>query len=151
MISIHHYLRTFAIAFLVIIAGVADAANVATRRQKFLFFAAIYERKGDRSTARVVDDKVEYRDEKPAKLQIQYRAEIQSKYTTSYQTWCIHVVPETATALVYSFTMNGGKTKGLDVVQAANYAEAEQLLGWRVKNFRRKNVEIIKVWPNSKD
>lgn len=150
MFPIHSYLRTFAIAFLATVT-IADAANEATRRQKFLFYAAIYESTGGRSTARVVEDKVEYRDEKPAKLQIQYRAEIKSKYTTSYQTWCIHVVPETATALVYSFTMDGGKTKGLDVVQAANYDEAEQLLGLRVKSFRRKNVEIVKVWPNTKD
>jgi hypothetical protein len=124
----------------------------AARRMNFLFFAALYEKAGKGvSVARVVVDKVELSDGKESLLESQFRRQIKSQYKSSYNTWCIHVVPTTSAAIVYSFTMDNGRVKGIDVVEGSSQAAAERNMELRARNFNRKNLEVIKRWPTASD
>lgn len=118
-------------------------------KMKYLSFAAIYERNDQFSNARVVVDKVEMLEGNPAALREELRKEVESKYVTSNLTWVIHRIPETTFAVIYRFTRDNGKIKGIAVAEGATEAAARAKMESDLEIFARKDAEIVRKWPPS--
>jgi hypothetical protein len=124
-----------------------DRRVLTPSKQKYLFFAAIYERSKDRSHARIVEDRVDELEDLEAAVEANFRKEIQAKHQTSNHTWVIHVIPDSTQAIVYSFKMDGGKTEGVAVAEGSTQEEAERRMEGQLKNFLRTDAVILRRWP----
>ncbi len=123
-------------------------ADRRSSKHNYLLFAAIFERSGDRSQAKIVEDKVEEREGSEAAIEADFSKLVQSRYQTSFNTWVIHVIPQTTYAVIYSYTMDGGRTKGIAVAEGESREQAEGNMQSQTRRFNRSNVEVVRWWPN---
>lgn len=132
------------------IKDVESGHRVRMTREKlnYLFFAAICEGGGnERKRPKVVVDEVREETNSAFGFERELNREVRTKYQSTDNIWVVHVVPESACAIIYSFTWLGNKGDGIAVARGASMEEAERDMEKQIEVNIRKDPKELRRWP----